>query len=129
MIQKLRLVGGYGSPFMMLIFSQLIFFICAYLHAHIDANQSKELSKNNVNITVDQNGFLYNSIIMVIAKALALLSIVMLSMIILSGHMLGFRQFLQNKMFMFMSKTMHLSYLLVPIVAKSYQASLTSAFT
>lgn len=66
---------------------------------------------------------------MTICKALALISTAMQCMLVLTGGSLWLRQMLCSQMFMFMDKTMHLSLLLVPIIAKSYQASLTSSFT
>jgi hypothetical protein len=71
-------------------------------------------------VKVDQGGFAKNAVIMSLAKMCSLLSLVCICGIILTGRMLGMRQFLSNSLFKFMKKTMHLSYLLVPLIAKSY---------
>ena len=82
----------------------------------------------NVITLVDQNNFGLNAFIITSAKFLMISSVAIQCLVIFSNEILGFRQFLMAKVFQIMCKTMAISFILAPIIAKSYQASLTSAF-
>ena len=65
---------------------------------------------------------------MVIAKILWMISNISFALIILTGHSRLTKSFFQSYFFYYIGRTMHLQFIIMPIIAKSYQASLLDAF-
>ena len=65
---------------------------------------------------------------MVFAKIIALAAHILFAMPILTGQGRILKNFFSNYFFYYTSRTMHLSYMIFPIFAKSYQASLKTEF-
>jgi len=120
-------VDGPTSTFLFINLSAFSFLISAYLHMLID--QYSDPKNQGMFIEIDDNLIFWNSIIMVVAKILANISMVQWVLAVICGRFQLLNHFLQSYTFQFINRSMPLSYLLVPIISKSYQASLTSSFT
>ena len=87
---------------MLVVTSLLVFALCTLLHTHIDFQEFIDANQNG--LADIQDGFLANSIIMVIAKILALISLILNCLAIISGQSSGMVNFLSSSILQYVNK-------------------------